>query len=216
MRAKRLFSTILLLTLCLTAIHHNRARTTQSDPWLEIMLEDINKKKNEVEHYDPSERSQLVTRSTPDFFTMAISARARAAYYKQERVNETRKSALNAALDSLAASAAKKLSLYKPSATLFAFRNQPAEQLMIRILQNATTIKVHRIGLKEADWLIEKNAFGIPLDRYKHGFIWVRDSNDEHPYCHLYTVHVQQNYAGGGGYGPTFARVSDDEIFGCP
>lgn len=216
MRLQNIVPTILLITLCLTAVHHGKASSTQSDPWLEIMLEDIHKKESEVESYDPSERSQLVTRSTPDFFTIAISARARAAYYKQERVNETRKSALNAALDRLAASAAKKLPLYKPNATLFAFRNPSAEQMMIRNLPNAATLRVHKTGLKEADWLIEKNQFGIPVDRYRHGFIWARDSNDEHPYCHLYTVFVQQNYAGGGGYGQAFARVSDDEIFGCP
>jgi hypothetical protein len=40
----------------------------QSDARLEILLEEINKRKKEVETYDPSERSQLVTMSTPDCF----------------------------------------------------------------------------------------------------------------------------------------------------
>ena len=194
----------------------SKASSTQSDAWLEIILEEINKRKKEVESYDPSARSQLVTRSTPELFFPAISLRAREAYYKSVQMNETRRSALNTALDSLATAAAKKLPLYKPDPSIFAFRNPPGEQMMVRSLKNGAALKVHRIGVKEANWLIEKNEFGIPLDRYKHGYVWARDNNDDHPYCHLYTVFLQQNYAGGGTYGQLFAKLSDDEIFGCP
>src|SRR6266536_489881 len=92
----------------------SKASSAQSDAWLEIILEEINKRKKEVESYDPSARSQLVTRSTPELFFPAISLRAREAYYKSVQMNETRRSALNTALDSLATAAAKKLPLYKP------------------------------------------------------------------------------------------------------
>ena len=191
--------------------------STQSDVWLDIILGEINKRKKEVESYEPSPGRQLVTPSTPELFTPAISLRAREAYYKGlPTMNETRRSALNPAFDSLAAAAAKKLPLYKPDATIFAFRNPPGEQMMVRGLRNGAALRVHKIGFKESVWLIEKNEFGIPVDRYKHGFIWARDNNDDHPYCHLYTVFLQQNYAGGGSYGQPFAKLSEDEIFGCP
>ena len=190
--------------------------TPQSDVRVEILLEEINKRKKEVETYDPSERSQLVTMSTPELFFPAISMRARAAYYKRDELNERQQAALNPALDSLAAAAAKKLPLYKPDPTVFAFHNPASELMMKQSLKNAATLKVHKSGLKEATWLIEKNAFGLPLDRYKHGFIWARDNSDDHPYCHLYTIHVQQVYTGGGAYGEVFARLSDNEIVGCP
>ena len=188
----------------------------QSDARLEILLEEINKRKKEVETYDPSERSQFVTMSTPELFLPAISMRARAAYYKRDQLNERQQAALNPALDSLAAAAAKKLPLYKPDSTVFAFHNPAAELMMKQSLKNAATLKVNRSGIKEGNWLIEKNEFGIPVDRYKHGYIWARDSSDDHPYCHLYTIFVQQNYAGGGGYGAVFAHLSDNEIVGCP
>jgi len=188
----------------------------QSDARLEILLEQISKRQKEVETYDPAERTQFVTMSTPELFLPAISMRARATYYKRDQLNERQQATMNPALDSLAAAAAKKLPLYKPDATLFAFHNPSAELLMKQSLKNGFTLKVHRSGIKEAVWLIEKNEFGIPLDRYKHGYVWARDSGDDHPYCHLYTIHVQQNYAGGGTYGAAFARLSDDVVMGCP
>ena len=192
------------------------ASTTQSDVWLEIILEEINKRKKEVESYEPAEGRQLVTRSTPELFFPAISMRARERYFKSVQMNETRRAALNTALDSLAAAAAKKLPLYKPDASIFAFRSPPSERMMLGALKNAAAPKVHKIGIKEANWLIEKNEFGIPVDRYKHGYIWARDNTDDHAYCHLYTLHIQQSYAGGGTYDQTFAKLSDDEMVGCP
>lgn len=83
-------------------------------------------------------------------------------------------------------------------------------------LKNSVTLHVHKIGFKEANWLIDKNALGIPLNRYKHGYIWARDGSDDHSYCHLYMVYLQQNYSGGGTYGQTFAKVFDDQNVGYP
>ncbi|MCM3869155.1 MAG: hypothetical protein ND895_00480 [Pyrinomonadaceae bacterium] len=193
-----------------------RPSTPQSDARLEILLEEINKRKKEIETYDPAERTELITMSTPEMFLPAISMTARATYYKRDRLSERQQAALNPALDSLAALAAKKLPLYKPNASVFAFRSPAAELMMKQSVKNPATLKVHRSGIKESVWLIEKNELGIPLDRYKHGYIWARDSSDDHPYCHFYTIHVQQNYAGGGTYGAVFARLSDDVIVGCP
>ena len=193
------------------------ASTTQKDVWLEIILEEIGKRKKEVKNFDPTiEGRQLVTQSTPELFFPAISMRARERYFKSVQMNDNRRSALNTALDSLAAAAANKLPLYKPDASIFAFRNPPSEQMMRASLKNAATLKVHKIGIKEAVWLIEKNQLGLPVDRYKHGYIWARDNNDDHAYCHLYTLHIQQTYEGGGTYGQTFVKLSDDELFGCP
>ena len=188
----------------------------QSDARLEILLEEINKRKKEVEAFNPAESTQLVTMSTPELFLPAISARARAAYYKRDRLNDRQQDALNPALDSLAAAAAKKLALFKPDGSLFAFHNPAAELMMKQSLKNGAVVKLNRSGIKESVWLIEKNEVGIPLDRYKHGYIWARDNTDDHPYCHLYTIHLIQNYAGGGTYGAIFARLSDDVIVGCP
>jgi len=58
---------------------------TQSDPWLDIILGEIGKRKKEVESYEPAPGRQLVTPSTPELFLPAISARARASYYAVRR-----------------------------------------------------------------------------------------------------------------------------------
>ncbi|MGH9903849.1 MAG: hypothetical protein ACRD68_18725, partial [Pyrinomonadaceae bacterium] len=194
----------------------SRAPAAQSDVWLEVVVDDINKKKAEVEGYDPAEDNRAFAVGTPYWLGFAVSPRAREGYFKQVKATEARRAALNTAFDALAAAAAKKLPLYKPEATIFALRNAAAEQMIVRSLKNAATLKVRKIGVKEANWLIEKNEFGIPLNRYRHGYIWGRDTGDDHPYCHLYTVYIQQDYAGGGTYGRTFANFSDDQVVGCP
>jgi len=78
--------------------------------------------------------------------------------------------------------------------------------MMIGALKNASTVKIHKIGLEGAVWLIDKNDFGIPTDRFKRGYIWARDTSDDHPYCHVYTIIIQQDYAGGGTYGASWAK----------
>ncbi len=193
------------------------AARPQSDPWLEIMLEEISKRKSEIEKYDPAEGGELVKPNTPDLFLPAISVRAREKFFKGvQTMTDVRKSTLNKALDSLAATAAPRLPVYKPDMTLFALRSAPLEQMMLGSLRNSATLKVHKSGIKEANWIIYKNELGIPIDRYKHGYIWARDASDDHPYCHLYTLHIQQTYTGGGSYSQTFAKLSEDTIFGCP
>lgn len=190
--------------------------THPDDAWLEVIVEEINKKKNEVENYVPSESNRAFVITTPYWLLFAVSPKARMGYYKQVNANEFRRTTLDAAFNSLFDSVAKKLSFYKPETELFSVRNPPGEQMILGSLKNSSTLKVHKIGFKEVNWLIEKNTLGIPLNRYKHGYIWARDTADDHPYCHLYMVYLQQNYASGGRYGQTFTNVLDDQIVGCP
>lgn len=199
---------------------HSRApmRGASSDPWVDIMLDELNKKQAEVETFDPAEPNRAFDMFTPYWIPVAVSLRARQEYFKRNggQKSADRQAALTPALDSLAAAAAKKLPLYKPNASVFAYRNPAGEQMAVRGLKNAATLKVHKIGFEEANWLIEKNSLGIPLNRYKHGYIWARDSADDHQFCHLYVIYLQQDYAGGGTYGQSFTRIRDDQIVGCP
>jgi hypothetical protein len=88
--------------------------------------------------------------------------------------------------------------------------------MMKAALENSATLKIHKIGLYHGTWQIDKNNLGIPNARYKQGYIWVRDTADDHPYCHLYQVNIIQNYAGGGTYAASSARFIGDTLFGCP
>jgi hypothetical protein len=88
--------------------------------------------------------------------------------------------------------------------------------MMKGTLRNLSTLKIHKIGLFHGNWQISKDDYGLPNARYKQGYIWVRDTTDDHPYCHLYQVNIIQDYAGGGTYAASYARFLDDTLFGCP
>jgi hypothetical protein len=193
-------------------------RTASSDAWVDIMLDELKKKQAEVEAFDPGSPNRAFDLFTPYWIPVAVSQRARQEYFRRNGGPNAaaRQAALMPALDALAAAAASKLPLFMPAPAVFAYRNPAGEKMAIQGLKNAATIKVHKIGFEEANWLFEKNALGIPLNRYKHGHIWARDSADDHPYCHLYIIYLQQDYAGGGTYGQAFTKIRDDQIVGCP
>ncbi len=88
--------------------------------------------------------------------------------------------------------------------------------MMKGTLGNLATLKIHKIELAQSNWLISKNDFGLSMARYKQGYIWVRDTTDDHPYCHFYQINIIQDYAGGGTYGASYARFLDNTLFGCP
>lgn len=193
-------------------------RAVSSDAWVDIMLDELEKKQAEVETFDPASPNRAFDLFTPYWIPVAVSQRARQEYFRRNGGSkpEERQTALTPALDSLAAAATKTLPLFKPNASVFANRNPAGERMATQGLKNAATLKVHKIGFEEANWLIEKNALGIPLNRYKHGHVWARDNSDDHAYCHLYIIYLQQDYAGGGTYGQAFTKVRDDQIVGCP
>lgn len=198
--------------------------TTQSAPpeekldfRLSFFLDEIAKTQKEVDRFDPNDRSVFVSRGMETEWTMrAISKREREKFAGQWLKTAYERKRFDDALDSLNASVAKKLPLYVPKASLFAVHN-PVEERMIRAkLPNISSLQIYKIGLQHANWQIDKNDFGIPNGRYKNGHIWARNTNDDHPYCHIYYVVVEQDYAGGGTYGATYAKYYGEELVACP
>lgn len=214
-RFKKIRKSLPFLAAILLFAFFNPA-AAQRDAWLEIMVDEINQKKVETEAFDPAAPNRAFDIFTPYWIPLAVSPRARQAYYRLEKTSAERQGGLNKALDALAVSVGKKLRLFKPNQSVFAYRNPSGEQMAVRGLKNSATLKVHKIGFEEANWLFEKNWAGIPVNRYKHGYIWARDSADDHPHCHLYVVYLQQTYGGGGRYGQAFTKIRDDQIVGCP
>jgi hypothetical protein len=188
---------------------------------LNYFLHEISEAKNDVDIYDPAERQYLVKAVQEEWVLRAVSPRARAEHATSDHYAEWRKAnpgnQLDAALDALAASVAKKLPSYKPGVAAFQFHNPVAEKLLMDYFKNTATMKIHRIGVGSAGWLIQKDSDGLPSYRYKFANIYFRDSSDDHPYCHCVSVRVKQDYAGGGTYSTEIYRSSaDDELFGCP
>jgi hypothetical protein len=123
---------------------------------------------------------------------------------------------LNPVLDSLAASVSKKISGFKPDAGKFAFRSPADERLMMAQLRPSATRKIIKIGLSKANWEIYKNRIGLPSYRFKRGYVWAKDSADDHPFCKLYYISIVQQYGGGGLYGASAAKYEETNLIGCP
>ncbi len=188
----------------------------QDDVRISLFLSDIGKQKREVESYSPADKLYLASRTQENFLLLAVSLRARQEFLtKWSATNGVNK--LGPALDGLASAVATKLPIYKPDASLFRFRDPVAEKLLMNSLKNGATIKIHRVGVGSAGWLIQKDNDGLPSYRYKDASVYLRNNGDDHPYCHVISVRVKQDYAGGGTYSTeTYRSSADDELFGCP
>ena len=197
------------------AISGEQTRRTSESVYMKMYLEDIKKMQREVDEYDPAERNYLVSTSTADYLLYAVSKRERAKWLAD---SPEFKPTLDPLLDELAASAAKKLPLYKAGPSWFKFRDAAAEKQLMGIFKTAATIKVHSIGVEEAGWQIQKDNYGIlPSYRYKNANVYYRDSIDDHPFCRVASVRVKQDYAGGGRYSTeTYRSGARFAVIGCP
>jgi hypothetical protein len=191
-------------------------------------LSEIAKAKAQAEQFKVGQSEQLYSIGIKDWGLLAVSPRARQEYLNnfkglQELVEVVKATGndpfarLNAAFDDLKTALSTKLSLYKPSASPFRFRDPAAERILLGKLGDPATYTLYRRGVEESGWLIEKNEFGIPRSRWKHVNAYLRYKNDDHPYCRLVTVYVYQEYAGGGTYNSTLIGSSPNpRLCGCP
>lgn len=206
-----------------TTENSNTAQNTTDEPpqwWINAMLGDIKDAKADVDEYTPEGKIYLVRSTLSGWLLRAVSQKAREEFAKDKKFSEWRTAnagnKYDTALDALAASAAKKLPGYIPNAKNFALRDAALERMMKQKLKNAATLKIHKIGIFDANWRIERNSSGIPTSRYREAYIWGKDSADDFQYCHLYGVVLQQDYSGGGTFGATYAYINTDSLFGCP
>jgi hypothetical protein len=135
-----------------------------------------------------------------DFFDDAPKSKAR--YYK--------------GLDELSLLCSKKLSLRLPPEDFLAYRDVNDEALITKNLGDLSKLKVHKIGFQSAISGIYKNDLGVPLNKWKFGYVYLRDNNDDHPYCKVYKYNMVQEYEGGGKYGKTYPSFEDVWLVGCP
>lgn len=197
------------------AVAEKESLRVSESVWLRAHLEEIEKKQKEVDEYNPADKLYMVSATTYDYLLFAVSPSAREKWLKGANAVEFKPN-LDPALDALAAAAAKKLPIYVPNAKSFAFRNPLEEKMMKTQAGNLAALKIHKIGLAQSNWLISKNDIGIPTARYKQGYIWARNTADDHPFCHLYQINIIQDYAGGGTYGASYAQHIDSTLMGCP
>jgi hypothetical protein len=186
---------------------------------LPVFLEDIRKAQGEAERYTPADFLYLVSAGGPsEQLLYAVSKRAREEWASKWLKDPASRAEFDAEWDKLAAIASKKISTYKPSAASFQFRYPAGERLLMSSLKNPSSLKIFRIGTDTAGWEIQKdNDDLLPSYRYKTMRVYFRDPADDHPYCHVVSARIKQDYAGGGRYNAeVYSSSASDEIFGCP
>ncbi len=212
---KQRISVLILLTILAYSIQTISAQE-EMDFRLTFFLEKIAKAQKAADEYTPETRVYLVGSGEYEWLERAVSPKAREEWSKKWLTKPNERQKFNEVFDALAATAAKKLPLCQTNPKAYNFRN-PAEETMIKAkLDNLAKFKIHKIGFKESAWLIDKNSLGIPTARYKHGMVWVRDETDDHSYCKVFYLNIIQDYAGGGTYGASYAKLIGNELAGCP
>lgn len=206
---------ILLLVLLIACFKAEAQNNT--DYKIQYFLEDIGKTKEQVDKYtSPKEKLYLVSEANLPWLKRSVSKKSRETWTKDLNLTPAEKKKVDDALDALGVSAAQKLPKYIPDEKNFAVHNQAEEDLMKTGVSDISEAKIHKIGLRNTVWTIEKDSYNTPLHRFKQGFIWLRYPANDHPYCHLLQVNIIQQYAGGGTYGESYAKLVYNDYCGCP
>lgn len=182
--------------------------------WVESHLDDIAKRQKEVDSFTP-DREWLVNSNNYDHLLYAVSPKAREKWLADANALDF-KNCLASAFDKLAASAAIKLPLFLPNTKNYGQHNAAEERLIKSKINDLADHKIFHVGIQEPNWLIDKNEFGLPKSRYKHGMVWVRYAPNDHDFCRVYYINIIQDYAGGGTYGASYGAFIEDRLFGCP
>lgn len=198
----------------------NNTTTTTSDGngstnwWIDYHIGEIAKYKQRLDSWNPANQVFPTPQSNDDYVALAFSKKQRAEWLADHKVAADPK--LDASFDNLKASLERRLPEYTINPGKFNNRNAAEEKLMLGALYGVPGIKVYKIGLNQANWLIDKNDYGIPKARYKHGLVYGRDPASEDPFCRVWYVNVVQDYSGAGTYGATEARYIEKEFIACP
>lgn len=192
----------------------NRDDDKCTNYWVKMVIDDLTQIKEDFDTYTPN-RGWLYTKSPAfDYMLFTVSPRARQNWLKDRKDDDC--PSIHAAFDKLAPSAAKVLAFFVPNKNNYPIQNPATNNLIKSKIGDLANHKIFYVGVKQANWLIEKNDIGIPIARYKHGIAWVRYTPDDHQYCRLYYINIVSDYAGGGTYGASYGNYINTEIVPCP
>jgi hypothetical protein len=187
-----------------------------SDAVTAVHLADLGKTRTEAEEFRPGLRDYYVSTLNDRknlYLEAALSPSERKDWLG--RWPEDFVKCLNPALDGLATVARKTLPGYTgPEGYTF---GTPAEKKdLLSAINDIAQARVLKAGIKQANWLIDKNSLGIPTARYKHGVIWAQYPNRDDGFCRIFWVNLKQDYAGGGTYGASYGYFVSRAFAGCP
>jgi hypothetical protein len=192
------------------------ARDCSSDPVAEVHLADLEKTRKEAEEFRPGLRNYYVSTLSDRknlYLEAALSPSRRKEWLGKWPADFVK--CMDPALDGLAAVARKTLPGYTgPEGYTL---GTPAEKkVLLSAIDDIAQAKVLKVGIKQANWLIDKDSYNFPTVRYKHGVIWAQYPNSDDGFCRIFLVNIKQDYAGGGTYGASYGYFVSRAFAGCP
>lgn len=195
----------------------DEAASASANNMARIFLEELAAARKEVAEYSPSTKIWLISSRNSEWLDRAISKGWRKEFFEKWKFPSATEANFDSQLDAFATEADPMIRAYTASQLAKINLRSPAEErMMMSEMNDIPGIVVHKIGLYQSTWSIEKNSLGIPIRRYKTGAVYGRNPNSDHPYCWFWTVNIRQDYAGGGTYGQSYAKFMDRDIAACP
>lgn len=166
----------------------------------------------------PKDRTYFVRPAFEEWLVRAVSKSAREEWRKTTSMDAEERKKIYVLLDELAALVSKKLAAHIPSAEMFANGTEEEKTMMKGKITGIEQIKIHKIGLQDKNWRIEKGDDGIPTGRRKWGYVWYKKDASlvDFPWCRVFEMYIYQPYAGGGTYGASEAFYERRWLCGCP
>jgi hypothetical protein len=185
-------------------------------PALKSHVEKLNSVIGQVQNFDAAKHDVIVMGDEVLWLLRAVSKSEREKMFSEYNLSGTFQDLFDKKLNALSLLAAKKIASYKPKLTYFKYKNITEENLLKEALGDSETIKIHQIGFASDKWQIQKNEMDIPQKRFKVGYMWARNSQDDFAYCRLYQINIIQDYEGGSKYGASYAVVIESRLVACP
>ncbi|MEP7212755.1 MAG: hypothetical protein ABI791_06755 [Acidobacteriota bacterium] len=182
--------------------------------WYKYQIDEIAKLKKQFDEWDPENQYFPSSITNDDYTGLALSTTERAKWLKDHK--QPANARLEAAFDGLRTSILKRMPEHKLEPKSFAFHNVAEEKMLIAEMRDVPGIKVFKTGLSEGGWLIEKNDYGLPTARYKHGALYGRNPSSEDKLCRVWYINIVQDYSGGGTYGASGTRFVGKSYMPCP
>jgi len=187
-----------------------------SDAVTNVHLTDLEKTRKEAEEFSPGSRDYYVSTLSDRknlYLEAALSPSARKEWLGKWPADFVK--CLEPALEGLAAVARKTLPGYT-GPQRYTFGTPAEKNALLSAVNDIAQAKVLKVGIQEANWLIDTNSLGIPTARYKHGVIWAQYPNRDDGFCRIFWVNLKQDYAGGGTYAASYGYFVSRAFAGCP
>ncbi len=181
-------------------------------------LDSIEKTRKEAEEYRPGLRNYYVSTLSDrknQYLEAALLPGQRRAWYTDSNVPPEMQKCLDPALDRLAETAKKTLpSFTGPSGYTL---GTPAEKkVLLTAINDLAKATVLKSGLSDPNWLIDKDDYNLPTDRFKHGYVMAKYLDTEQNYCWLFWINIVQDYSGGGTYAASHGSFVGRSLVDCP